>query len=148
MSDELIMLKAQEVEIRQRVDAAQVILREHWAELREVKAKIRAIEHPPRRMNERGLKPDDDLSFMWATGRTRWPKDKEARHAEKWRRERISDALGNAAWEAKKRGIVAYCDYDNNEPYEAYEARLHEFYRNTPIAELIRLDRVSRGLDG
>lgn len=137
-------LRVEEREIRQRVAAAQAILHERWAELREVKAKIRAIEHPPRPRNERGLKLDDDLSFIFHEGRTSWPKSKEARHAEKWRRERIKTALWYAFCAARDEGIVLR--WTHPELYEDFEAREKEFYRTTPIAELMRLERKERGL--
>lgn len=137
-------LKTEEAEVRQRVDAAQAVMRDLWAELRQVKAKIRAIEHPPRRMNERGLKPDDDLSFVFHQGRTSWPRDKEERHAEKWRRERIADALHYAWWSAQRERCGA-TGREDDESWDDYYARQKEFFRTTPIAELMRLEQKERG---
>jgi hypothetical protein len=136
--NDLATLKQHLAEALQRRDAVQAQLSQHHAEVRRLRAAIKAIEHPPRPPRERGLKPDDDLSFLWQPGRTRWPKDKEARRAEKRRRTRIAYALDWA---------VEHITWADGEDYDDYCERRREFKRNTPLAELIRLEREARGLE-
>jgi hypothetical protein len=104
-------------------------------EARHLKGQIHALEHPPqpRRVAERGLRPDDDLSFLGKS--LRYPKDPQERRLEQRRRERIRTAIEHALFAERRRTETAL------EPSPLESMTTEEFIKTRDREDIERLAR-------
>jgi hypothetical protein len=111
--------------------------RESAAAARQLKQQIHALEHPPRPRCpvERGLRLDDDLSFLGKS--LRYPKDPQERRLEQRRRERIRTAIEHALFAERRRTETAL------EPSPLESMTMAEFIQTRDREEIERLARES-----
>jgi hypothetical protein len=111
--------------------------RESAATARQLKQQIHTLEHPPqpRRVAERGLRPDDDLSFLGKS--LRYPKDPQERRIEQRRRARIRTAIAEAIFAEQRRTATV------PEPHPLVLMTMEEFIQTRDSQEIERLARES-----